>query len=34
MGLRVGLERAATFRADFGFSGEGLNFTLAFGLPF
>ena len=34
VGLRVGLERAATFRADFGFSGEGLNFTLAFGLPF
>jgi Omp85 superfamily domain len=34
VGLRVGLERTALFRADFGFSGEGLNFTLAFGLSF
>jgi hypothetical protein len=34
VGIRVGLERAATFRADFGFSGEGPNFTIAFGLPF
>jgi len=34
IGLRVSLERTAAFRADFGFSGEGLNFTLAFGLSF
>ena len=34
VGLRVSLERTALFRADFGFSGEGLNFTLAFGLSF
>jgi hemolysin activation/secretion protein len=34
IGLRVSLERTALFRADFGFSGEGLNFTLAFGLSF
>jgi Omp85 superfamily domain len=34
IGLRVSLERTALFRADFGFSGEGLNFILAFGLSF
>ncbi|PYM61707.1 MAG: hypothetical protein DMD79_12115 [Candidatus Rokuibacteriota bacterium] len=34
VGLRIGLERGATFRADVGFSGEGPNFTLAFGLSF
>ncbi len=34
VGLRVSLERTALFRADFGFSGEGLNFTLGFGLSF
>jgi hypothetical protein len=34
IGLRVSLERTALFRADFGFSGEGLNFTLAYGLSF
>jgi Omp85 superfamily domain len=34
IGFRVALERAATFRADLGFSGEGPNFTLAFGLSF
>jgi hypothetical protein len=34
VGLRVSLERTALFRADFGFSGEGLNFTLSFGLSF
>jgi hypothetical protein len=34
IGLRVSLERTALFRADFGFSGEGLNFTLGFGLSF
>jgi Omp85 superfamily domain len=33
-GLRVGLERTATFRVDLGFSGEGPNFILSFGLPF
>jgi hypothetical protein len=34
VGFRAALERIAVFRADLGFSGEGLNFTLAFGLPF
>jgi hypothetical protein len=34
IGLRVSLERTASLRADLGFSGEGLNFTLAFGLRF
>ena len=34
VGVRVSLERTALFRADFGFSGEGLNFTLGFGLSF
>jgi hypothetical protein len=34
VGLRVSLERLATFRADLGFSGEGPNFALAFGLSF
>ncbi len=34
IGLRVSLERTALFRADLGFSGEGTNFTLAFGLSF
>jgi hypothetical protein len=31
---RFTLERAAIFRADFGFSEEGLNFSAGFGLPF
>lgn len=34
LGLRVGLERLALFRADLGFSGEGVNFTLSYGLSF
>ena len=34
LGVRVELERTAIFRADLGFSGEGLNFTLGFGLSF
>jgi outer membrane protein assembly factor BamA len=34
VGLRVSLERIAVFRADVGFSAEGPNFTLTFGLPF
>jgi hypothetical protein len=33
-GLRVGLERAAVFRLDFGFSPEDFNFIAAFGIPF
>lgn len=33
-GLRIALERLATFRADLGFSGEGTNVSLAFGLSF
>jgi hypothetical protein len=33
-GLRVSLERVATFRVDVGFSGEGVNVSLAFGLSF
>jgi hypothetical protein len=31
---RFTLERAAIFRADFGFSEDGMNFTAGFGLPF
>jgi Omp85 superfamily domain len=34
VGLRFALERIAVFRADVGLSGEGPNFSLAFGLPF
>lgn len=34
IGLRASLERTALFRADLGFSNEGVNFTLAFGLSF
>lgn len=34
IGIRISLERTALFRADFGFSGEGLNFTLGYGLSF
>jgi hypothetical protein len=34
IGVLVAFERTALFRADFGFSGEGLNFTLAYGLSF
>lgn len=34
LGLRFSLERTAMFRADIGFSPEGMNFTIAFGLPF
>jgi hypothetical protein len=31
---RFTMERAAIFRADFGFSEDGLNFSAGFGLPF
>ena len=31
---RFTIERAAIFRADFGFSEDGLNFSAGFGLPF
>ncbi len=31
---RFTLERAAIFRADFGFSEDGVNFSVGFGLPF
>ena len=34
MGLRVSLERVAMFRTDLGFSDEGTNLTIAFGLSF
>jgi hypothetical protein len=34
VGLRLSLERTAVFRVDAGFSGEGLNLTIAFGLSF
>jgi hypothetical protein len=34
VGLRFTMERTALFRADLGFSGEGTNFTLGFGLSF
>ena len=33
-GLRVGLERAALFRVDFGFSPDSFNFSAGFGLTF
>ena len=33
-GVRIGLERAAVFRLDVGFSPEDINFVAAFGLPF
>lgn len=32
--VRATVERAAIFRADFGFSDEGFNFSAGFGLPF
>jgi hypothetical protein len=32
--LRFSLERTAVFRADVGFSEEGVNFTVGFGLSF
>lgn len=32
--FRFSLERTALFRADLGFSDEGMNFTFAYGLPF
>jgi hypothetical protein len=32
--LRATIERAALFRGDFGFSEEGLNIALGFGLAF
>lgn len=34
VGVRVSLERLAVFRADMGFSDEGMNLTIAFGLSF
>jgi hypothetical protein len=34
LGARFSLERTAMFRAGVGFSPEGVNFTVAFGLPF
>lgn len=34
LGLRIGLERAANFRLDLGFSDEGTNFTAVYGLSF
>jgi hypothetical protein len=34
IGGRFTMERAAIFRADFGFSEDGLNFSAGFGLPF
>jgi outer membrane protein assembly factor BamA len=34
VGLRISLERLAIFRADLGFSDEGTNLTVAFGLSF
>ena len=34
VGLRISLERLAVFRVDVGFSDEGTNLTVAFGLPF
>jgi hypothetical protein len=34
LGLRAALERIATFRVDLGWSGEGMNFSVGFGLPF
>ena len=32
--FRFSLERTALFRADLGFSDEGMNFTFAYGLSF
>ena len=34
MGLRVAFAREASFRVDFGFSDEGMNYTIAFGNSF
>ena len=34
VGLRISLERVAMFRTDLGFSDEGTNLTIAFGLSF
>ena len=34
IGLRFALERTAVFRADVGFSDEGVNVSVGFGLPF
>lgn len=34
VGFRIGLERAAIFRLDLGFSDDGLNFAAGFGLSF
>jgi len=34
VGLRLMLERQAVFRSDFGFSDEGFNYVLKFGMPF
>ena len=34
VGIRATLERAAIFRADFGFSEEGMNISAGFGLSF
>ena len=34
VGLRISLERLAVFRTDIGFSDEGTNLTIAFGLSF
>ena len=34
VGLRISLERLAVFRVDLGFSDEGTNLSVAFGLPF
>jgi surface antigen Omp85-like protein len=34
VGLRISLERLALFRTDVGFSDEGMNLTVAFGLSF
>jgi outer membrane protein assembly factor BamA len=34
VGFRLALERAAPFRVDVGFSGDGTEVTAGFGLPF
>jgi hypothetical protein len=34
VGLRISLERVAMFRTDVGFSDEGTNITVSFGLSF
>jgi hypothetical protein len=34
VGLRISLERVAMFRTDLGFSDEGTNLTVSFGLSF